>query len=85
MQILLHYEAKKFPRKKLLLMLIFLVLILLINLMRGESGSSIINIKRCSTAFWLLTACIPVVTGLFIFIILKIIFAEIAFKKEIGY
>ena len=66
-------------------MLGLLLSILLINLLRGESGKSIINVKRCSIEFWLLSALIPVVVGIFAFFTLKKLRNELKYKEEIGY
>ena len=73
------------PTKKLILMFIFLVSIFLLNLIRGESGDSIVGIVRCSWLFWLVTCMLPVITALFVFIFVKIIKSEERLKERIGY
>ena len=79
-------ESTNFQWNKLSSIGVMLLTLLIINLLRGQGGSpSIIGIKRCQSADWVLFFILVFAAGcITLFTILKMR-KEYAFKQQIGY
>jgi uncharacterized membrane protein YfcA len=65
---------------KILIIIALFGIVQLINFMRGGSGfKSILDLKRCSTSYWLMSAALPIIT------IICSILVKIYLKREEDY